>query len=391
MSQGSGRSPANAVLLGGSVTVVFVFPVFLAGAMAVQLAEELAFGASRLGLAIGAFRGMAAFLSPPLGRLVDRLGAGRSLRWAALGAGVSTLGVAVAATSWASLVGWLLVGGAAHALGQPAANRLISNAVPRGRLGLAFGLKQSAPPVAAMLAGLSVSAIAQTVGWRWAYVLGAVMAFGVAIAVQTQPRLRRDRTPTYQNTTPSRVVSRRVIIALAIGFGFGTASSSMVTAFYVTGAVHAGASAQFAGTMLAVSSLVAVVGRVFFGALCDTLISRPLRLCSSLLLFGSLGAVWLAFGGLAAATIGVVIAIVGTWGFNGIFWFAVVRAHPVSPGRITGSIAPGGLLGGTLGPVVFGFVAELASYPSAWILCAASAVIAGATIAISGRQLDTWV
>jgi hypothetical protein len=34
---------------------------------------------------------------------------------------------------------------------------------------------------------------------------------------------------------------------------------------------------------------------------------------------------------------GVVLALAGTWGFHGVFWFSIVRAYPATPGRVTGT------------------------------------------------------
>ena len=68
-------------------------------------------------------------------------------------------------------------------LAQPAANLLLARAVPADRQGLAFGIKQSAIPAAAMLGGLAVPSIALTWGWRWAFAAGGAFALMSAVTV----------------------------------------------------------------------------------------------------------------------------------------------------------------------------------------------------------------
>src|SRR5205823_1137887 len=55
-------------------------------------------------------------------------------------------------------------------------NLTLARSVPAHRLGLSFGVKQAAIPLATLLAGAAVPAVALTVGWRWAYVIAAGLA-----------------------------------------------------------------------------------------------------------------------------------------------------------------------------------------------------------------------
>ena len=181
MSSTPRRSPLRATLVGGLATVVGQLPVFLIGAMAVQITDDLLFGTAALGVAVAMFRVAGAVTSSYLGGLADRIGAVASLRFAALISIVASVGIAATATSWLTLVAWLMLGATANVLAQPAANRLLVRTVPATRQGIAFGVKQSAPPAASMLAGVSVPVIALTVGWRWAYLVGAALAIVVLI------------------------------------------------------------------------------------------------------------------------------------------------------------------------------------------------------------------
>lgn len=379
----SGR---RAMGIASLATVTGSLPVFFTAAMSVQLTEALNFGTVGIGAAVATFFGTMAVTSLYLGRVADRLGATRSLRIAAFGAAAAALGIAVTARSWAVLAGWLIVAGVAAALSQPAANRLLINRVRGNRLGTAFGLKQSAPPTASMLAGLSVPAIALTVGWRWAFAVAAVAAVTVAVAVGPPPatapprHARRDRVALEPLRDPG------TLVVLAVGFGLGFATNSAVLAYYVDAAVRSGVPAPTAGVVFAASSLAAIVVRISAGIACDRWRIRPLRLCAGMLVTGGIGVVLLARGGPVAAVVGAVVAIAGTWGFPGVFWYAVVRAWPDTPGRITGAMAPASV-GGVVGPTGFGMLAASIDYATAWWTTAGMAVLAGAAMLYGAQRL----
>jgi MFS family permease len=371
--------------IGAAVTVTALLPVFLTGAMAVQLTEELAFGSAGLGLAVAAFRSGGAATSVFLGRLADRLGAMRTIRLSALVATIAALGIALTVTRLASLVFWLAIGGSALALAQPGANRLLMAVVDPGKLGTAFGFKQSAPPIASLLAGAAVPIIAVTIGWRWAFGLAALAALTLMLRTATPPK--PDLPPRKERAKPEPLPHRWVIVLLAVGFGLGTSTSSAVTTFYVASAADAGSTSAFAGSVLAVASFSAIFARIAAGVISDRLMTGHLLMCASLVAIGSVGIALLATGTPALMAFGLHIALMGNWGFNGVFWFALVRSYSDAPGRITGAVSPGGLMGSTLGPLVVGLVVEATSFQTAWVIVAAVGVVAATTLALGGRRL----
>ncbi len=381
------RSPAGALALGSSATIVCLLPVFLTGAMAFQLTESLGFGTVGLGAAVALNRAAGAATAPFLGGFADRLGATRSIRIAATAAAVAALGIALTATTWLTYVAWLLLSGAAHALVVPAANRMLSTVVPPGRLGAAFGVKQSAPPTTTMLAGLSVPVLALTLGWRSAFYATAVLAVIVAItAREVTPRTAR---PAASGAPPAPLEARRALLYLAVSLGLAAAASSATTTFYVDAAVPAGTTPQTAGTLLAVASLAAILTRLGTGVLSDHMTGGHLNMSAGFVAGGCVGLALLGSDDPTLMAVGVVVSLVGVWGFNGVVWYALMRRYPQSPGRVTGTIAPGILLGGTIGPLVLGVVADGAGYPTMWWLTAAIAVVAVAGIVASARGLPT--
>jgi MFS family permease len=376
----------RAVSVGGGGFSVGLLPMCLTGALGVQLTTDLRFGAFGLGAAIAAFRATSAFASPLAGRLADQLGASRSLRLAAGAAGAASLGIALTARNWLSLAAWLAVAGAAMALAEPAANRLLVNTVPEKRLGTAFGLKQSAAPAATMLAGFSVPWIAVHFGWRVAFVIGALVALAVVFGVLQAPPRQRPAAPGGR-ARRKRLRNPLMIAVLAAALGLGSASSSTVSSFYVVAAEHAGTAVETAGLLLALASIVTIVIRMVAGVIADRLPAEHLRISAAGQLAGCVGFGLLATNIPVVMAVGAVVSLACTWGFHGLSWFAMVRAYPDAPGAITGAIAPGALLGGVLGPLIYGSLAAGFGYGTGWLSGALMALLAAIALFIANGRL----
>jgi MFS family permease len=382
----AGPSAVRALSAGTLATIVGVLPLYLTGAMAVPLAEELRLSATGLGLAIGIFRLTGAATAIPMGRLVDRLGAIWSIRVAVIIAAVAGIGIATTASSWTGLVAWLMFASLANTLGQPAANRLVVNRISIARQGLAFGLKQSAPPVASMIAGLSVPVLAVTVGWRWSY--GLIAIWAVLIIVIAGRRASPQPTARQECEAGALRIDGRTLAYLAVSFGVAAAASSVVPVFYVPAAVQGGMTYASAGLTLAAASAAAIIVRILGGAVADRIPHGHLRLCAKMLGLGSLGFVLLSFQVEWALVLGGIISLAGTWGFNGIFIYAVMRRNPTTPGSATGALLPGALIGAAVGPMLFGLAVDAYSYTIPWIVAAVTSVAASVMMWVSARHLD---
>lgn len=376
-------------------TVSSSLPVFLTGALAVQIRSSLGFGTTAFGLAVALYYLAAGTSSIPLGHLSEALGGARAMRLAAAGAAVVLAGLAAAARSFASLAGLLLVAGVASAAMQPAANLFLSNRIPPERQGLSFGIKQAAVPLATFLAGLAVPAMALTVGWRWAFATGAAWAAGTA-ALLPGPAGAARQGARRRPAAPAAALARGPLIVLAVGFGIGIAVASALTAFLVSSAVAGGMSRGQAGLLVAFGGLAAVAARVVVGYLADRRPDRDgrahLGLIAGMLAVGAAG-----YGGLALAAVdrrplvyvlaAAVVFPVG-WGWNGLFNFAVVRMSPGRAGRATGLTQAGGRLGGMVGPFSFGLLAGHVSYSAAWVASGGALLAAAGTVLAARRMLS---
>jgi MFS family permease len=367
-----------------AATTACVFPAFLTGAMAVQLRDDLGFSASGTGLAVAAFFGAAAVSSVMLGRQSERIGPAAGLRLAAVGSGATQLAIAIAARSFTSLVLLLAVAGVANALAQPAANLLIARALPADRQGIAFAVKQSAIPLATLLAGAAVPAIALTVGWRWAFAGAAVLAGASAATVPARIGALPAgvRAPLERRSRDARLAFMTLV---ALGIGLGAASASTLGAFLVSAAVDSGLSEGGAGLVLTLGSAVGIAVRLTAGARADKRDGGHLRVVSMMLLAGAIAYCLLATGVPWVYVVATPLAFATGWAWPGLSNLAIVLANPTAPGAATGITQTGTYAGAVAGPLLFGVVADHASYGAAWLVAAGIALAAALAMSTARR------
>ncbi len=379
-----------ATALGGSMAAAIavatagVLPVFLAGALGVQLRADLNFGTQGLGLVTAVFFGTASLTSAINGRIAERIGALAAMRAGAILAACSLGAVAVGAHSLTSLLAALVIGGVANSLVQPATNLFLAQRVPTTRLGMAFGVKQSAIPAATLLGGLAVPALALTVGWRWAFVAGAAAAVVVAVLV---PRdgIQVQRTRSHGRGEDD--VSLRPLLLLGVGAGLGAGAAGTLGAFLVSGAVSAGFAEGTAGLLASLCSAAGLVTRLVSGARADRRGGRHLSTVALMMGTGSIGYVAIASDIPAVMVPGAVLAFCLGWGWPGLFNLAVVKNNAGSPGAATGITQTGTYFGAVLGPVLFGVTVDATSYSIAWLGAGATSVAAAIAVRAGRRAL----
>lgn len=340
-----------------------VLPVFLLGGTAVLVRRDLGFSESQLGAAVSLFFLVSAAGSVPGGRIGERIGAYRAMAISAAGSGAALLGIAAAAASYLQLLAWLCLAAAANALAQPATNLALARGVSPSRQGLAFGIKQSAIPLATLVSGLAVPIIGLTVGWRWAFAGGALGAVLFAVAAPKPERVRGAR----RRARPALETGMRSLLVLAAAAGLGAAAANSMGAFYVESAVAHGISPGAAGLWFAAGSIAGVTGRVLTGWFADRRAGGHFAVVALLLMAGAGGFALLASPGRPAVlAIATVLAFAAGWGWTGLFNFAVVRWNRAAPASATGITQAGIFIGGVIGPLAFGALAEHVSYAVAW-------------------------
>lgn len=370
--------------------VVGSLPGFLVGTLAVEIRHSLHFGTEALGIAIAVYYLGAASSSLPVSRIVEQVGGARVMRFAMVGAAVLFGLIGGLSSSWAALVVLLFLAGGISGSMNPAANLFLARRSDSARHGLVFGIKQAAVPFASLLGGLAVPAIALTVGWRWAFGIGSVLAL-VAAAVIPKPRTTLAQHRRQYGQAAKIPVATRALVTLTSGLSLGVIASSGCTAFLVSAAVSLGLAKGTAGLVAAAAGAAAVTARIAVGAQADRREGQHIRVVVLMLLIGVVGYILLASATLAGNHLlfvaGALLALGGGWGYNGLFNFVVIRTHRDAPAAATGVTQVGGRVGGMLGPAIFGLVASHFSYSTAWFTAAGLAAVAAVTMVIGRRLL----
>lgn len=172
---------SRALVVTSLITTSAALPGFLVGSLGVQIRDDLQLSASALGFAIATFFFAAACCSFIGGSAAERRGPHRVLPYSLALSTVGYIGIALLASGLRSISLCTCIAGAANGLIQPGVNTLISRVVPTDQLGLAFAVKQSAIPATTLLGGVSVPLLGETVGWRFAFGLFAILPVSASV------------------------------------------------------------------------------------------------------------------------------------------------------------------------------------------------------------------
>jgi MFS family permease len=387
VAEGRSREQAYAVLQAVSVSILGVLPAFFVGALAVQIRADLEVGLGAFGVAAATLFAVSGLLARPCGRLVQRLG---SRRGTALAAAIAT--AALTAVALAQSQVWLMLalalGGLGNAVAQPSANLAISELVTEQRLGLAFGIKQSSIPAATLLGGLAVPGIALVLGWRSAMGAAALLALTMLVWAVLTRRDSKGSTADPTEGEPDKGLPRSGLVVLTLGGFLGAAAATSTGVFLVDSAVSAGLAPGTAGLMFAACSVIGLASRIGFGWLADRHAERSRYLfIANLLTAGALGYLLLSTGSVPLFLVGALLAYGLGWAWTGLFHFAIIKDNRVAAASVTGFVQTGLSLGAASGPLVFGLVAQQASYRTAWLMAALLSLLAAFTIRLGRRMV----
>ncbi|MDA8263389.1 MAG: MFS transporter [Actinomycetota bacterium] len=368
-----------------TATTATTLPVFLTGALAVQVRESLHFSVGALGLLVAAFFASASLVSVLAGAMAEKLGGERIMRACALAVAFLLFGIAVFGHSYAVLLVLLVLAGFTNGAMQPAVNLFVIDAVPPGRRGFALGVKQAAIPVSTLFAGLAVPAIALTIGWQYAYAIAGVVALIVLAAVPPGRSTGITRSGGDSKARPR--IALPPIITLAAAMALGAGAANALGAFLVENAVHTGFSPSDAGLLAAFGSACGLISRLVGGALADRRGGRHLPVIAGMVGLGAVGYAAFALQNYWLVIPATAIAYAAGWGWNGVFNFAIVVNHPGAEGRATGTTQAGAYIGSVIGPLAFGYAVDHLSFQWAWALASVTAVVAAAGMLVGRRLL----
>jgi predicted MFS family arabinose efflux permease len=384
-------SDAHAMTFAVATLAACALPLFFTAGLALDVQRDLDMSDARLGAAITTFWIVATLASFPSGRLVDRIGAVTSVHLAGMLVAVGSLGIAVAAHSFAVFAALLAVTGVGNALIGPAMSAVVTGSLRPRRRGTVFGLQQSGPPLASVAAGLSLPTLAVALGWRWVFALGAaaaLVATGVVRGERVRPPAATGLDPAAREL-PVRGAAPSPIFAVVVALGglLASAAANGLIAYLVVYASASGLSRAAAGILLAAASVTCAATRIRLGARSDRRRAPLLPQMAGLVLVGAAGFALLALGTSWAAVAGSMLALGIGWGWAGLYLLSAVEHGGSAPGRSVGAAVTGTFAGATIGPLLVGLVASAASFELAWLICTA---LSGASAAafLAARRLE---
>ncbi len=373
-----GKRDNRIVLAAVLATISTVFPGFLIGALSEQVSDDFAISDTRYGWFLGGFFLAAALGSRVTGKVVQRVGPRKQMMVAISVSIVVQLLISTVVDSFWGLLAAMAVAGLMNAANQTAVNLALTRA-NLGRLGLAIAVKQSGMPGAAMVSGLAVPAIALTVGWRWAYVLGASMAVAglVAVALVIDGETPELRTTTAEVVSSKRSLRVAALVGFFLAFGAGT-----LTAWLVGSGVDAGLGEGAAGLMLSAGAALGIALRLTVGFRIDAMKARPFRMAGYMVLLGAAGLALLGVRSPGVHIVATVVAFVGGWVWPVFTNYGIMRTNQQAAGAASGVTQTGVYVGVFLAPVLTGWMIDTVGYSVMWLVVAGF-MVAGSVAALT--------
>lgn len=393
----SGRLPrVGTVGRGVAVVAACTLPSFLGGALVEDIRGSFAFGDAAVGMTFASFWGLAALAAVPAAQLVRRIGPTRSLRWAGLLTAAICVAVVLLARSATGFAVTLVGGGAAVALATPAVNVLIMDAADHRRRAFAFAVATSSPPLTLVAAGTLVPVLASSLGWRGLYVVAAVLAAAAALSIRPlpaptvlggapvwSPRRRSRRTPPGGRTV-------RPLVVVMLGVTAASASLSVMPAFLVSAAPHAGVSGRLAAVTLAVAAGFSIAARLVAGRWTDRSGLDSLPAVAGLLGLGGTGFALMATERPGLFVLGAFLVSGPAWVWMALFLYGIVVRYAGAVESASGVMQTGFFAGGVLGPLAFGALTQIGSFRLGWGVLAVAGMVAALSVAAGRRVLPAF-
>lgn len=391
---GAARRSFGSMVASIGIASVSMAPVFLIGATGTELAEEFGMTSGAIGVTVALFFLVTALTAAALGRASDRFGARAS---GATAVAISSLGlssIALFVSSGPVFIIIFALTGLANALGGPTSAILLSQGVRRNRQGFAFGLRQAATPLSALVAGLSVPLLVAPYGWRSAFIAGALFSLtaGSSLLLVRVNVERGQQVHPVEDPVASAPPTAIDVRLYAVAFGLSIAAATSFTTFFVPASIASGLRPEVAGLALSTGSGIAVVMRVALGHFGDRAPRRIPGVMLKMIASGSAGYVLLAsdIGGVSLTFVAALLAIGVGWSWTGLLFYLATQHARGSEGSANGVLQTGGAAGGMIGPVLVGVIIDAAGFRAAWLAALAMQTLALVLVAKgSGGQMWT--
>jgi MFS transporter, FSR family, fosmidomycin resistance protein len=360
------------------------------------LREHFGVGFVELGFAltVGALASVAAQV--PMGYLADRMGS-RRLLIAALCLG----GAAIASIGLVDSYAWLLVAaaliGIANAVYHPADYAILSARIAAPRIGRAFSVHTFAGMFGSAIAPATMLVLAAFVGMKGALIAAGLIGFLVAIPLLLAPEVEGEASPSRRAAHPEAEEGQRsrvftpTILGLMVFFILLSLSTSGISNFSVVALMEAYALPFSTANLALTAFLTASAFGVLGGGFVADLTRRHGDVAAAGFAANAVIMLVIATIGLAAP---VLIAAMGLAGFlSGMIMPSrdmLVRAAapPGAMGRAFGIVTMGFSIGGTVGPMLFGWIMDRGA--PRWVFGASVVfMVLTVVLALFGDRLST--
>jgi MFS family permease len=329
-----------------------------------MLRARLGLGFVELGLAITVFNIVGGLAQTPMGYAVDRFGARRVLI-----AGLMLGGAGYVSIGLFPFYPWILCAmaliGVANTVYHPADYAILGAVIEPSRLGKAFSIHTFAGFLGSAIAPILMLLAAQAFGFRSAIVAAGALGLVVAIPLTMAGWLDRHITARAPSTDTLHIPMRRLLTPTVIGlvgfFALLSLSSGALTNYSAVALISVyGISLSSANLALSAFLFSTAIGVLAGGVIADRTTRHGDVAAFG---FGGAAVLILLVGTVDLGTV-LLVAAMGTAGFlSGMISPSrdmLVRAAspPGAFGRVFGIVTTGFNLGGTVGPLIGGWIMD---------------------------------
>jgi MFS family permease len=329
------------------------------------LQQRMGVGFVQLGLAITVSSVVSAVAQAPMGYAVDRFGPRRVLI-----AGLCLSGVAYGSIGMFPVYPWLLgaavIAGVANSVYHPADYSILGSVIDPGRVGRAFSIHTFAGFFGGAIAPTVMLLVATTLGLRAALIVAGLLGPVVAVPLllargldqaahhRVPARHEADRPPAASLLSPT-------IISLTAFFALLSLSSGAITTFSVVALVALyGVQFSVANAALSAYLMATAIGVLAGGFVADAT-RRHAEVAAAG--FGTAAVITFAIGTVDLGTVFLLAAMAASGFLAGMIMPSrdmLVRAAapPGMAGRTFGIVTTGFNIGGTIGPMLGGWLMD---------------------------------
>ncbi|MBK5010485.1 MFS transporter [Pseudomonas sp. S60] len=345
----------------------------------------------KLGLALSLFNIVTALVQAPMGFAVDRFGAMRLLR-AALALGSSSLLLIAVAPSYFCLLLGMALAGVANAIYHPADYALLSRHIDPAHIGKAFSVHTFAGFLGAAVAPVFLLSVAVASSPAMAFAAAALVGFATLAVLWVQgsalPQAThvQSATPAGQPAVGRLALLSPMVVSLTVLFVLLNLSTGAIEKFSVAALMQGqGVALNWANSALTAFLFASAFGVLAGGTLADRTQRHGVVAASAF----ALATLLMMLVATTRLNEPALLAVLGVTGFlTGVIapsrdMLVRAAAPKGAEGKTFGIVSTGFNIGGTLGPVGFGWLLDQ-GHPTGifW----GSAAFMGLTVAVTLLQ-----